>query len=171
MRTAPPDPENSSIKLKGTADARITWILRAAALLPSLFLLSACALLFGRPEPGILIREKTSVCFRQSEDAHILVSVQPGDCYSIRCTHVNQAIGTAVLDQTNFRLDLETTFNLSSTRPLIGGCSPDCAGGGRLEFNLGRPNPGLYTVNLWGHKIGELSVTSGLPWHDQCLPE
>jgi hypothetical protein len=50
------------------------------------------------------------------------------------------------------------------------GCGEDCVGGGTLNFDLGLMPVGLYRVYLWEAYLGDLSVTSGLPWHDQCLP-
>ena len=138
-------------------------------------LLSACSAIFRKPEPGIQVRERTSICFRLSEDAHPLEDAHihalaaPADCFSMRCTRVYQKSGTAVLDQEAHRLDFETAFILSETKPLLGGCTPDCAGGGTLDFDLGPLEPDIYDVYLWGDMIGELSVTSGLPWRDQCL--
>jgi len=134
-------------------------------------LLGACGILFRHPEQGIVVRERAEVCFRlSSEAAHVLASVTPSDCYSMRCTVPYQMAGTAVLDQRAFRLEFETTFRLSESRPFLLGCGRDCAGGGSLEFDLGMLEVGLYRVFLWDSYLGDLSVTSGLPWRDQCLP-
>jgi hypothetical protein len=99
-----------------------------------------------------------------------MASVAPMDCYSYRCAHLSQATGTAVIDTRAFRIDFETTFHIAESKPLIGGCLPDCMGGGQLDFDLGTLDVGLYEVDLWGKDQGDLSVTSGLPWKDQCLP-
>jgi hypothetical protein len=133
--------------------------------------LGACSVVFRRPEEGIIVRERAQICFRQAQDrAHVLASVTPSDCYSMRCTIPYQTLGTVVLDQREFSLDFETTFKLRESKPLLGGCGRDCSGGGYLEFDLGQLEVGLYRVNLWGIHLGDLSVTSGLPWRDQCLP-
>ena len=133
-------------------------------------MLVGCSTIFQRPEEGIVIREHAEVCFRQSAEAQILASVTPTECYSMRCASPYQMTGTVVLDQRDFRLDFETIFKLRETKPFLVSCGPDCSGGGYLEFNLGQLEVGLYRVNLWGTYLGDLSVTSGLPWHDQCLP-
>jgi hypothetical protein len=133
-------------------------------------MLGGCSAIFSRPEEGIVVRERASVCFRQSPEAHILASVMPSDCYSMRCASPYRMSGTAVLDQRAFQIDFETTFKLRETKPFLVGCGPDCSGGGYLEFDLGVLEVGLYDVNLWSTYLGDLSVTSGLPWQDQCLP-
>lgn len=149
------------------------WGLRVVKL-ASVFLcgtsLVGCAAIFGRPEPGQTVRERARICFRQSPDAHITASVAPIDCYSYRCAHLRQATGTAVVDNRAFRIDFETTFHISEDRPVLGGCLSDCMGGGQLDFDLGPLDPALYDIHLWGTELGHLSVTSGMPWQDQCLP-
>jgi hypothetical protein len=132
-------------------------------------LLESCGAIFGRPERGITVREKTAICFRQSEQAHILASVRPSDCYSMRCTRPVQESGTAVVDQRAFTLDFRPRFVLEETDSFLSPCSRDCAGGGGVEFDLGQLEVGLYDVSIWDEHAGVLSVTSGLPWKDQCL--
>jgi len=145
---------------------------KAASMLVCALTLMGCSTLFGRPEQGQTVQERARICFHQSEDdAHIIASVAPTDCYSIRCTRWVQGTGTAVVRQQTFQLDFKTTFILQKTRPLLGNCTPDCAGGGQLDFDLGPLDVGLYRVDLWDTGLGRLSVTSGLPWQDQCLPE
>jgi hypothetical protein len=141
-----------------------------ATLLSCATALVGCATFFGRPEQGQTVREQARICFRQSQDAHVLASATPIDCYSYRCAHLSQATGTAVVDGRAYRIDFETTFHIAETRPLLGGCLPDCMGGGQLDFDLGPLVPALYEIKLWGTQMGHLSVTSGLPWQDQCLP-
>jgi len=146
-------------------------MLKKIVLLPAFALLLASCALFRHPEQGIVVRERAGICFRlSSESAHVLASVTPDDCYSMRCTVPYQMSGTTVLDQRAFRLDFETTFKLSESRPFLVGCGRDCSGGGVLEFDLGMLEVGLYRVFLWDRYLGDLSVTSGLPWRDQCLP-
>lgn len=145
---------------------KYTW--RWFCLLGATLALTSCAALLGRPEKGITISRQAKVCFRQSEQARILASVAPSECYSMRCTRLSMATGTAFLDRRVFRLKFETTFNLMKTRSLLP-CTPDCVGGGSLEFDLGQLDPGRYQVYLWNGYLGDLDVTSGLPWRDQCL--
>ncbi|MGD8732305.1 MAG: hypothetical protein PVH92_10525 [Anaerolineales bacterium] len=133
-------------------------------------LLSGCSTLLRRPEQGIEVNERVEICFQQDEEGHILAIAKPLDCFSMRCTRPYLRSGTAVLDETGSRLDFELTFRLSESKNLLFGCGPDCAGGGTMTFDLGQVPVGLYRVYLWGTYQGELSVTSGLPWHDQCLP-
>ena len=131
--------------------------------------MSACSVVIGRPERGIEVRDRARVCFHRSENAEITAFVEPSACYSIRCTRVNHKSGTAVLDQRKYRLHFETTFNLTAMESLLGACTPDCAGGGQLDFDLGHLEAGIYDVYLWDDAIGELSVAAGLPWRDHCL--
>ncbi|MGD2057713.1 MAG: hypothetical protein PVF85_01625 [Anaerolineales bacterium] len=133
-------------------------------------LLAGCSALLRRPEPGIEVIEKVEICFRQDEQAHLLATARPSDCYSMRCTRQNFNSGTAILDQGASRLDFKVTFNLSRVENTLLGCGEDCVGGGTLNFDLGLMPVGLYRVYLWDTYLGDLSVTSGLPWHDQCLP-
>ena len=133
-------------------------------------LLGACSVFFRQPEPGMNVSESIELCFRQNDQAHVLATARPSDCFSMRCTHQNYKSGTAVLDVRASRLDFEMTFNLSEEKNLLFGCGGDCAGGGSLQFDLGPLPVGLYAVYLWDAYLGDLSVTSGLPWHDQCLP-
>jgi hypothetical protein len=143
---------------------------KAVCILTCAASLIGCSTLIRRPEHGQTVRERASICFRQSEDAHILASVAPADCFSYRCASLSRATGTAVVDTRAFRIDFETTFVIAETRPLLGGCLPDCMAGGQLDFDLGPLDPAPYEIYLWGTKRGYLSVPSGVPWQDQCLP-
>lgn len=133
-------------------------------------LLAGCSAILRRPEPGIEVREKVEICFRQDEQAQLLATARPADCFSMRCTRQNFSSGTAVVAKGASRVDFKVTFNLSPVKAPLVGCGQDCAGGGSLQFNLGPMMPGNYRVYLWDTFLGDLSVTSGLPWHDQCLP-
>lgn len=135
-----------------------------------LLCLSSCAVIFGRPEPAISVREDVVLCFRQSPQAHVIAEVQPATCYSVRCTKQIQSTGTAMLDQGEFQIHFAPSFQFSETKPFLLPCMDDCAGGGRLTFDLGVLDVGLYQVYVWDRAMGELSVTSGMPWRDQCLP-
>lgn len=161
-------PLESRAPIRPSAQAPSRWTLLAALAAISLALTS-CAGILGRPEKGITIRDEARVCFRQSEEGHILASIAPSDCYSMRTTRVLQESGVAVLDQREQTVRFESHFLLTRTRSLLPDSS-DCAGGGRLDFDLGILEVGLYDVYLWDELLGELSVTSGLPWRDQCLP-
>lgn len=133
-------------------------------------LLSGCATIFGRPEPPIVEREQMTVCFRQDEQGHVIATVRPETCYSMRCTKRIEASGTAVLDRRAFRIDFESTFRFAEAKPFLLPCTEDCLGAGELIFDLGVLDVGLYEVYVWDEVEGDLSVNSGLPWNDQCLP-
>jgi hypothetical protein len=133
-------------------------------------LLSSCAVIFGRPEPGITVRERVQACFRQDEEGHVIAAVRPQTCYSMRCTRRIETSGTAVLDRRAFQIRFEPTFRFAETKPFLLPCTEDCLGAGELIFDLGVLDVGLYEVLIWDNAMGELSVTSGLPWSDQCLP-
>ena len=134
-------------------------------------IVSGCSVVLGRPEQGIEVRERVRVCFYQSEGTHITAVIEPADCYSIRCTRINQKNGTAVLDRKWHRLEFETTFVLSEIRPFLGDCISDCAGRGQMIFDLGHLKPGTYDVYIWGDLTGELSLASDLSRKDQCLAQ
>ena len=135
-----------------------------------LLCLSSCAVIFDRPEPAIVVREDVVLCFRQSPQAYITAEVQPAACYSMRCTKQIQLMGTAILNRDEFQIRFTPSFQFAKTKPFLLPCTDDCAGGGRLTFDLGVLDVGLYQVHVWDRAMGELSVTSGMPWQDQCLP-
>lgn len=132
-------------------------------------MLNSCAAILGRPEPGIIERERVLVCFRQSEQGHAVVTIRPDACHSMRCAHPEEVSGTALLDRREFRIDFDPYFHFTESKPLFFPCADDCAGAGTLQFDLGVLDVGLYQVHVRDHYLGDLSVTSGLAWVDQCL--
>lgn len=142
---------------------------RAAALLYIVvlpLLLAACA----RPEPGSVIDNKGEICFRTDEAGHMRASISPEGCYSTNCTRQVQKVGSVVLDRRNFEIRFDAHFTLAEEKSFLIPCIDNCLGGGTIDFDLGILDVGLYSVWLGDRTIGELSVTSGLPPRDQCLP-
>jgi hypothetical protein len=153
--------------LRSTMAPHLAAVL-ACLLTASMILLASCSGLLNRPEAGIVVRDKVTVCFSQSGEGQVLASLQPDDCYSMRTTRVWLESGSALVDENGHTIHFHSEFKLEQ-RTSIFPKLPDCLGGGKIEIDLGELEVGLYQVYSGDQHIGQLSVTSGLPWRDQCL--
>ena len=122
-----------------------------------------------RPEPGLSVVNRGEICFRIDEQGDMLASVVPDGCYSTTCTRQVQQVGKVMLDRRGFEIKFETRFVLAETSRFPFPCIENCAGGGRIDFNLGMLDVGDYSLWHGEEEVGELMIFSGRPTPPQCF--
>lgn len=121
-----------------------------------------------RPEPSGIIEDWEQICF-WSDAGGIYAAVSPKGCYPTYCTLPKLQAGTALVDVREYKIQFETRFVLEETSRFPFPCIDNCAGGGTLQFNLGRLIPNIYEVWFQDEKVGEMNVYSGLDTPRQCI--
>jgi hypothetical protein len=121
-----------------------------------------------RPTPPDIVDDYEQICF-WSDVNGINAAVSPKGCYSTTCTRQMYQAGTAMIDTQAYKIQLETQFKLVATSRFLLPCIENCAGGGRVQFDLGHLIPNRYDVWFRDRKVGVLDVFSGLPTPHQCF--
>jgi hypothetical protein len=124
-----------------------------------------------RPESAIVVENRGEMCFQIDDQGNMMASVKPEGCFSTTCTRPVQQVGKVMVDRRDFKIRFETRFVLAETSRFPLPCIENCAGGGRLDFNLGVLEVGDHSLWHGGIGIGKLKVFSGLPTPRQCFPE
>lgn len=96
-------------------------------------------------------------------------AVSPFGCYSTTCTRQVSQAGSAVIDQDQFQIHIESKFVLADASRFPLPCTENCSGGGTVNFDLGELQVGQYEVWYGDDIAGELNVYSGLPTPRQCI--
>lgn len=121
-----------------------------------------------RPAMDGIINDWEQICFWPDANG-INAAVSPKGCYSTSCTRPKLQAGTAIVDVQNNRIELETRFVLVETSRFPLPCIDNCAGGGTVQFNLGRLIPNDYEIWFRDERVGKLMVYSGLETPRQCI--
>jgi len=121
-----------------------------------------------RPTMDGIIEDWEQICFWPGESG-IYAAVSPKGCYSSTCTRPTLRAGTAVVDEQDDKIQLETRFVLVETSRFPLPCIENCAGGGTVQFKLGDLTPNDYEVWFRDEKVGELMIFSGRPTPRQCF--
>ena len=124
---------------------------------------------FSRPTPTGIVEEFGSICFRYDDQGRMQAEVSPLGCYSTTCTRPVLQAGSAVLDQDQFQIHIESKFVLADASRFPLPCTENCSGGGTINFDLGELQVGQYEVWYGDDIAGELNVYSGLPTPRQCI--
>lgn len=122
-----------------------------------------------RPTRAGIVEDYGSICFWYDERGSMQVSITPRGCYSTTCTRQVSQTGSAVIDQEQFQIHLESRFVLAETSRFLLPCIENCSGGGTVNLDLGELQVGKYEVWFRDELAGELNVFSGLPTPRQCL--
>jgi hypothetical protein len=121
-----------------------------------------------RPMPAGIIYDYERICFWPDMDG-ITAAVSPRGCYSTSCTSPKFQAGTAIVDQQEYKIQLQTRFILVETSRFPLPCAENCAGGGTVQFHLGNLIPNRYEVWFRDKKVGDIDIYSGLPTPNQCF--
>jgi hypothetical protein len=122
-----------------------------------------------RPTQASIVEDYGSICFWYDERGSMQASISPLGCYSPTCTRQVSQTGSAVIDQDQYQIHLESSFVLAETSRFLLPCIENCSGGGTVNFDLGELQVGKYEVWFRDEMAGELNVFSGLPTPRQCL--
>lgn len=122
-----------------------------------------------RPTMEGIIENWGEICFWYDDVGSIIAAVSPEGCYSTTCTLPIQQVGSAVVNEQNFTIHLETRFVLKETSRFPLPCIENCEGGGTVSFVLGGLSVGDYEVRFRDEKVGELMIFSGRPTPRQCF--
>jgi hypothetical protein len=124
---------------------------------------------FRRPTPLGMVEDFESICFWYDDQGRMQASVSPKGCYSTTCTRPVSQEGSAVVEQDQFQIGINTRFVLAETSRFPLPCTENCSGGGAVNFDLGQLQVGQYEVWYADEIVGELNVYSGLPTPRQCI--
>jgi hypothetical protein len=114
------------------------------------------------PKGAVVQENQGSVCFQNySNTIEVTASIHPEGCFSSSCIRPIQQVGTFTLDSSQRRLLFQSRFVLIDRfGDNIHGCTADCGGGGRIEFDIGDLDRGTYSVWLGNLKLGDIEVPS-----------
>jgi len=124
---------------------------------------------FSRPTPMGIVEDYGSICFWYDDQGSIRALVSPLGCYSTTCTRPVSQVGSAVLDQDQYQIHIESSFVLAEDSRFPLPCTENCSGGGTVNFDLGELQVGEYEVLFRGEEVGNLNVYSGRPTPRQCI--
>lgn len=122
-----------------------------------------------RPTMEGVIENWGKICFWYDDAGSITAAVSPEGCYSTTCTLPIQQVGSAIVNERDFTIALETRFVLEETSRFPLPCIENCEGGGSVIFDLGGLAVGDYEVRFRDKKVGELLIFSGRPTPRQCF--
>lgn len=122
-----------------------------------------------RPTMEGVVENWGKICFWYDDMGSIQASVSPEGCYSTTCTLPVQQVGSAIVNEQDFKIDIETRFVLKETSRFPLPCIENCEGGGTVRFDLGGLAVGDYEVRFRDEKIGDLMIFSGRPTPRQCF--
>lgn len=122
-----------------------------------------------RPTMNGVVENWGTICFWYDDVGNIQASVSPEGCYSTTCTRPIQQVGSAIVHEQDFIIDLESRFVLEETSRFPLPCIENCAGGGTVSFVLGELAVGDYEVRFRDEIVGELMIFSGRPTPRQCF--
>jgi hypothetical protein len=124
---------------------------------------------FSKPTTMRIVEDYGSICFWYDDQGSMQASVSPLGCYSTTCTRPALQSGSAVIDQDQYQIDIESRFVLAETSHFPLPCTENCSGGGTVNFDLGELQVGEYEVLFREEVVGNLNVFSGRPTPRQCI--
>lgn len=122
-----------------------------------------------KPTREGIVEDWDTICFWYSDQGTMFANISPLGCYSSTCTLPISQTGTALLDQDQYQIHLDSRFVLTETSRFPLPCIDNCAGGGSVYLDLGELQVGKYAVFFKGEPVGDLNVFSGLPTPQQCF--
>lgn len=124
---------------------------------------------FSKPTPMEIVENYGSLCFWYDDQGSMQAAVSPLGCYSSTCTRPILQVGSAVLNQDQYQIDIESRFVLAEASRFPLPCTENCSGGGTVNFDLGELQVGQYDILFRGELVGNLNVYSGRPTPRQCI--
>lgn len=124
-------------------------------------------MIYPSPSPvgAVTIENNGTVCFTPISDHRLKIVVETSNtaCLPVGCTLVSERTGNITIDQDTKTIQLNTRFVAKDLgeRPVEGiscGCFSDCQGAGRLEFDTGLLEEGIYTIMFGKQSLGQIYV-------------
>jgi len=151
---------------------------RIALLMMVLATLPACAPFqgeFGTAIPSrktklTRLEDTGQVCFRGGlNSTAVLGSFLPAGCYSTSASRPLEQSLSVKLDPDRFRIEFHTSFLVETILDVIH--TMDCGGAGKMTFEIGDVEPGVYSIWIGSKRVGELTLPSTGGPGDLCFGE
>ncbi len=124
----------------------------------------------------IVVENRGQICFEESDSVEVSGHFKPQGCFSSSCTQPIEQFVYVKLDNVQNVIQFETRFVLIDPLAHIENhvCTEDCDGAGRIEFEIGAVDQGVYTIRLGENNLGEINfppikitgqdICFGEPW-------